>query len=85
MARYTPGNVPDDTARMAEFVRAEIGKIAQAMETADERFTLRKLYAAPKKFGDGTVVLADGNLWKPIGTATPGFYGYYGAAWHFLG
>lgn len=85
MARYAPGNVPEDSAAQAAFLRSELSKIAQAMETADDRITLDMLYAAPRKYGVGTVVLADGNLWKPTGVATPGFYGYYGGAWHFLG
>ncbi len=85
MARYTPGNVPTVAADLPEFLRNELAKIAQAKETADDRITLDMLYAAPLKFGNGTVVLADGNLWKPTGAATPGYYGYYGAAWHLLG
>lgn len=79
MARYIPGNVNDLATK------AELDKIAQAMETGDAQLNLDMLYAAPKKFRVGTIVLADGNLWKPTGVATPGFYGYYGGAWHFLG
>lgn len=85
MARYTPGNVPNDAAALPEFLRQEFAKMAQALDTANERVTLSMLYAAPNKYGDGTVVLADGSLWKPTGAATPGYYGYYGAAWHLLG
>lgn len=79
MARYTPGNVADAA------LSNELDKIAQAMDTADVMLNLDMLYAAPKKYRVGSVVLADGNLWKPTGAATPGFYGYYAAAWHFLG
>lgn len=79
MARYTPGNVSDPQ------IQDELNKIAQAAETADVMLNLDMLYAAPKKFRVGSVVLADGNLWKPTGAATPGFYGYYGGAWHLLG
>ena len=79
MARYTPGNVADPQTQN------ELGKIAQAMETSDAMLNLDMLYAAPKKYREGSIVLADGNLWKPTGAATPGIYAYYGAAWHFLG
>lgn len=85
MARYTPGNVPTDPAAWPEYFRNEHDKIAQAMDTANDRLTLRMLSAEPKKYGDGTVVLADGILWQPTGAAIPGYYGYYGSAWHFLG
>ena len=79
MARYTPGSVFDDLLRL------ELNKIAQAMETANERLSLEMLHKAPVKYRDGTIVLADGADWKPTGAATPGYYGYYGGAWHFLG
>lgn len=83
MARYTPGNVPTDPAAIPEFLRNELAKIAQAMDTPYERITLETLYAPPKKFGDGTIVKADGATWNP--GAGSGVYCYYGSAWHFLG
>lgn len=83
MARYTPGNVPTDTASLAQFLRYEFAKIAQAMDTADERITLETLYAAPKKFDEGTTVKADGTSWDPGSGA--GTYQYRGGAWRFLG
>lgn len=83
MARYTPGNVPTDAASLAQFLRYEFAKIAQAMDTADERITLETLYAAPKKFGEGTTVKADGTSWDPGSGA--GTYQYRGGAWRFLG
>lgn len=77
MARYTPGSVLDDLLRL------ELNKIAQAMETANERLTLDMLHKAPTKYRDGTIVLADGTDWNP--GAGAGVYCYYGAAWHLLG
>lgn len=79
MARYIPGNVSDPV------MVAELAKIAQALETANPWMNLDMQYAAPKKIREGMVCLADGNLWKPTGVATKGFYGYYAGAWHFLG
>lgn len=83
MARYTPGNVPTDTASIAEFLRYEFAKIAQAMDTPDDRITLETLYAPPNKFNEGTTVKADGTSWDP-GTGA-GTYQYRGGAWRFLG
>lgn len=79
MARYTPAFVPDPVMNM------ELAKIAQAIETPDEQFNLKMLYAEPSKKRDGMIVLADGTSWQPTGVAVQGFYGYYGGAWHFLG
>jgi hypothetical protein len=83
MARYIPGNVPSDTALLAVFLRLEIEKIAQALDTANERYTFDTLYAAPKKYGEGTTVKADGTTWNP--GSGGGTYQYRAGAWHFLG
>ena len=77
MARYIPGNVSN--AELAN----ELAKIAQAMETADPFITLDTLYAAPKKFREGTIVKADGTTWNPGSGA--GVYCRRGASWTFLG
>jgi hypothetical protein len=83
MARYTPGNVPMDLASMSEFLRSELAKIAQAMETPDDRITLETLYAPPNKYGEGTTVKADGVSFNP--GSGGGTYQYRGGAWRFLG
>lgn len=83
MARYTPGNVPNDAASLAAFLRLELSNIAQAMDTSNERITLNTLYAAPEKHREGTCALADGVTWNP--GAGAGVYVYRGAAWHLLG
>lgn len=77
MARYTPGNVADPQ------MQEELNKIAQAMETADPFITLDTLYAAPKKYREGTIVKADGVVFNPGSGA--GVYCYRGGAWTFLG
>ena len=77
MARYTPGNVSD--ANLSN----ELDKIAQAMDTADSMLNLDMLYAAPKKYREGSIVLADGTAWNP-GSGI-GLYCFYAAAWHYLG
>lgn len=83
MARYTPGTPPQDAASLAAFLRMELAKIAQAMETQDASLSLDTLYSAPNKFRDGTIVKADGTTWDP-GSGS-GLYVYRDAAWHFLG
>ena len=75
MARYTPGPVDD------MIVTQELEKIAQAIDTPDAFITLEKLYAAPTKYRDGTIVFAD-TSWVGAGT---GIYCYYGSAWNKLG
>ena len=77
MARYIPGNVADPQ------MQEELNKIAQAMETADPFMTLDTLYAAPKKYREGTIVKADGATWNPGSGA--GVYCRRGGAWTFLG
>lgn len=83
MARYTPSNVPPDAGLIPAFLRAELAKISQAMETSDEVFNLKTLYAAPNKYREGTIAKADGTTWNPGSGA--GVYVYRGAAWHLLG
>ena len=75
MARYTPGQVDD------QIVGQELQKIAQAIDTPDQFLTLEKLYAAPTKYRDGTIVFAD-TSWVGSGT---GIYCYYGGSWVKLG
>ena len=77
MARYIPGNVADPQ------IAVELAKIAQAMETPDPFITLDTLYAAPKKYREGTVVKADGVVWNPGSGA--GVYCRRGGSWTFLG
>ncbi len=77
MARYTPGQVDD------QIVGQELQKIAQAIDTPDQFLTLEKLYAAPTKYRDGTIIYADGTTFNP--GSGEGLYVRYAAAWHFLG
>lgn len=79
--RYIPGNV--NPADMATFLRQELDKIAQAIESQSESLSLKTLHAAPTKYRDGTIVKADGTDWNP-GSGS-GLYVYRDATWHFLG
>ncbi len=80
MARYTPAPVSGD---LTAYLQNELAKIAQAMETADERLTLDMQYAAPKKYRAGTIAAADGTTWNP--GSGKGVYWYDGAVWKLLG
>lgn len=76
MARYIPGNVNDSATK------AELDKIAQAMETADVMLNLEPIYAVPKKYREGSIVLAKAP-WNP--GSGDGVYCYRGGSWRFLG
>ena len=76
MARYIPGNIADPV------LSAELNKIAQAMETPDPFISLDTLYAAPKKYREGTIVKA-ASPWNP--GSGDGVYCYRGGVWRFLG
>lgn len=53
------------------------------LNTGIPRLRLVEQHAVPSKPRDGDVVFADGVDWNP--GSGQGYYGYYGAAWHFLG
>lgn len=75
--RYIPGFIPDD------MTRREFEKIAQALESANERLTLQVLHKAPEKYREGTIVCADGTNFDP--GAGAGFYGFHSGTWNKLG
>ena len=83
MGRYIPGNVPTDPVSLPAFLRDDLNKVAQAIETPNPFTTLETLYAAPKKYREGTICLADGSVWNPGSGA--GVYCYRGGSWRFLG
>jgi hypothetical protein len=83
MARYTPGNVPTDPQQLSSFLRDELNKMAQALDTADPFITLDTLYAYPPKYREGTIFKADGTTLNPGSGA--GIYCRTGGAWVLLG
>lgn len=84
MARYVPGVVPQEAGQLPEFLRSELTKIANAMETSNERLSLDTLYAVPKKYASGDIVKADGVTWSPSGLGA-GVFCYYAGSWNKLG
>lgn len=76
MARYTPGTVSDPQTA------GELQKIAASLDSADVMLALDPLYAAPKKFREGSIVFAK-SPWNP--GSGDGVYCYRSSAWRFLG
>lgn len=76
MGRYVPGNVPEPMA-------SELAKVANALDTGNAMLNLDMLYAPPKKFREGAIVLADGTRWNP--GSGGGVYCYRAGSWRFLG
>ena len=74
---YLPNQVvPDD---LAIFVRNELQRLAESLNSAKPTLKLSVSYSPPTKFGEGTIVLADGTSFNP--GAGAGFYGYRGGSW----
>ena len=83
MARYFPGNVPSDPAEIPKFLRNELDKISQSLDTLDSFLTLDTLSVYPPKYREGTIFKADGVVLNPGSGA--GVYCRRGGAWTFLG
>ncbi len=79
---YQPNIPPDDPALLPLFLREELVKIQYVVGLLAAGH-LDKTYVAPTKPRDGDFRYADGTSWNP--GSGEGFYGYYAAAWHFLG
>ena len=75
--KYAPPGTPPTLAN-------ELRHIADALsELETDTILLEQWNAEPDKLYDGLVAYADGSNWNP--GSGEGFYGYYAAAWHFLG
>lgn len=76
---YSPQQLSGD---LATYIQAELQRLAEDLNTAQPTLKLSVSYAAPKKFSDGVIALADGTSWNPGSGA--GYYGYRGGAWRKL-
>jgi hypothetical protein len=72
--RVPPGN---DTA--SAFLRTELPRISQAMDSPARVRGWQVLYGPPEKYAAGTEVYADGTTWNP--GSGPGLYVYDGSTW----
>ena len=80
LQRYSAGNAPKEYD--VQFLRQELQRIQDALNSiADGQ--LDETTVAQAKPRDGMIRYADGTGWNP--GSGEGFYGYYAAAWHFLG
>ena len=78
---YIPTQVPADPAQLPGFLLQELRNIARSTDTSIAHLSeLNKALVKPRA---GMVVLADGVFFNP--GSGPGFYGYRGGAWRFLG
>ncbi len=80
---YRPGFVPQEPARLPDYIAQEQEKLLQAIEGPRAYLVLQVTHTAPPKPFDGMEVLADGTNWNPGSGA--GRYYYLSNSWHFMG
>ena len=80
-SRYSPGNPPNGD----QFLRQELERISDALQSPVYMLALEILHAAPDRLPTDRVpmVFADGTDWNPGSGA--GVYAYYSGAWNKLG
>lgn len=76
---YSPNQITGD---LQTFLQNELQRLAEDLNSAQPTLKLSVSYSPPTKFGEGTIVLADGTSWNPGSGA--GFYGYRGGSWRKL-
>lgn len=67
---------------LALFIQNELQRLAESLNSSQTTLKLTTSYSPPTKFGEGTIVLADGSSWDPGSGA--GYYGYRGGSWRKL-
>ncbi len=84
MKYQAPATAPANPREFQVWLLEELRHIADsASEPEADTVVLKQWNAVPDKLYDGLVVYADGTNWNP--GSGEGYYGYYAAAWHFLG
>lgn len=85
LSRYTPGNPPANPAELSRWLREELERLADALQSPAPMLALDILHAAPDRLPADRVpvVFADGTDWNPGSGA--GVYAYYSGAWNKLG
>jgi hypothetical protein len=76
---YRPGRVPDDPKLLPAFLREEFQRMQKALDAPQKTVRLLSLHAAPEKYGEGDVILADGTDFNP--GSGKGLYIHDGTAW----
>lgn len=82
MARFDVEPLPQDAARLPEYLRRQFELIAAHLDMVSG-VQLEELHVEPLKPRSGKIVLADGTDWDP--GAGQGVYAYYAGAWNKLG
>lgn len=84
-SRYTPGNPPSNAAELSRWLREELERIADAMQSPVSSLSLDVLHKAPDRLPTDRVpiAMADGTDWNP--GAGAGVYAYYAGSWKKLG
>lgn len=76
---YFPELPPGDSARLTEYVRNELTRLALELERQQPLLRLAQTNVAPDKPRAGDLRYADGTNWNPGSGA--GIYWYDGASW----
>lgn len=63
---YKPRNVPTDPAALPEYLRAELNRLAQELESAQPILRVSQTNVAPDKPREGDVRLQDGTNWAGV-------------------
>lgn len=79
---YVPTEVPTDPTEMQRYLRNELNRVAAAIAILAKGH-VEFVNVAPTKPREGDIIGADGTNFNP--GSGKGIYGYYSAAWHFLG
>ncbi len=85
MVKYaSPSTAPAEPTAFQRWVIDELRHISDAFSEIDTNtWVLKEWNVEPDKLYDGLIIFADGSNFDP--GSGQGFYGYYAAAWHFLG
>lgn len=84
MKYAAPSTPPENPDEFQIWMQDELRHISDALsEVETDAVLLSEFNAEPDKLYDGRIAYADGTNWNP--GSGQGFYGYYAAAWHFLG
>ena len=76
---YLPNQI---NGELSLWIQQELQRLAEDLNNPQPSLKLAVSYSPPTKFGEGTIVLADGTSFNPGSGA--GFYGYRGGSWRKL-
>ncbi len=85
MPKYeAPSTAPESAKEFQLWMLDELRHVSDAMSGPEpDAIYLKQWNVEPARRYDGQIIYADGTNFDP--GSGEGFYGYYSAAWHFLG